>query len=179
MVIAGTLQPTDWAWYEGLAQWIPLHQVPGFTAASTPQALPPARRPVMVWVISLFFFICTPLSLLSLLLLPLMSSGVIPVQEHQRHFFASLNAFDYVLSLANIILSLTWAIQLFRLKRSALPIFLGLFVFGVLVLLYNILLKDWLNAVGTVGLIGAGFAWLFNFALLWYTWRLSRKGVLR
>jgi len=36
---SGQLQDKDWAWYEGLTDWIPLDQVPGL--ASVPATLPP------------------------------------------------------------------------------------------------------------------------------------------
>jgi hypothetical protein len=41
---AGQLQDDDWAWYEGLADWIPLQQVPGFGLPPPPP--PPALVPV-------------------------------------------------------------------------------------------------------------------------------------
>jgi hypothetical protein len=91
LVAAGTLQPADWAWYEGLPNWIPLLQVPGFAAGSVPDSasiaatpslrassspVAPARvrRPVLVWIICVFYFITIPLSLASLAAIPYLLS---------------------------------------------------------------------------------------------------------
>lgn len=46
MVRAGTLIDTDWAWYNGLTEWIPLKQVPGYVAPTLPT--PVAAVPVEV-----------------------------------------------------------------------------------------------------------------------------------
>jgi hypothetical protein len=185
LAAAGTLQPTDWAWYEGLTTWIPLQEVPGFSA-TTGSSMPPAysgtgrpKRPVLVWIICLFYFICTPFSLLSLVFIHMLASGSLPMPEAQRHFFESQNAFDYGLTLLNFAIILTWAILLFLLKRQSLYVFLGALGFGIAMLIYNILAKDWLAAAGTVGLITLAVSWIFNLALLYYNWHLYRKGVLR
>jgi hypothetical protein len=80
MVAAGTVHSGDLAWYEGLAGWIPLHQVPGFTYSGA-VAPAPAGRPVLVWVICLFYFIFIPLGILSLIVTPYMLSYSAKMQE--------------------------------------------------------------------------------------------------
>jgi Zn-dependent protease len=40
-VRSGTLVETDWVWYEGLPNWIPLNQVPGYNPAAPPPPPPP------------------------------------------------------------------------------------------------------------------------------------------
>ena len=42
LVRSGNLLETDWAWYEGLANWIPLNQIPGFVSAPPPAPVVPA-----------------------------------------------------------------------------------------------------------------------------------------
>jgi uncharacterized protein DUF4339 len=80
MVATGTLHADDLAWYEGLAGWIPLHQVPGFSYTGT-VAPSPARRPALVWVICLFYFIFIPLGVLSLIATPYLLSFSAKMQE--------------------------------------------------------------------------------------------------
>jgi len=181
LVAAGTLQPTDWAWHDGIPTWIPLQQIPGFASAAAPPGapVPRAERPVMVWVISLFYFVCTPFSLLMLALIPLMLSGAFPIPEAQRDYFESQTWFDYALSGVALIVNLAAAILLFMLRRPALYFFVGTFVFGLLMVVYNIVAKNWLEAVGVPGLVGAFFGWGINIAIILYVWHLFKKGVLR
>jgi uncharacterized protein DUF4339 len=181
LVTAGTLQATDWAWYEGLTAWIPLHQVPGFVSATvSPDApVPRAERPVLVWVISLFYFVCTPFSLLSLALIPFMASGTIPVQDAQRHYFESLGYFDYAISIIAVFVNIAGAVLLFMLRRAAFYVFAGSFAVGLLMTIYNIIAKNWIEAIGIPGLIGAFVGFGINIAVVLYIWHLFRKGVLR
>jgi hypothetical protein len=98
LVAAGTLQPADWAWYEGLPDWIPLLQVPGFVAGSVPAsasiaatpslratsspvALARVRRPVLVWIICIFYFVTIPLGVASLAALPYLLSFTNKLQQ--------------------------------------------------------------------------------------------------
>jgi hypothetical protein len=97
LVAAGTLEAADWAWYEGIADWIPLQQVPGFAsppvrgsvlipvvppaAAASPQAPSPVGRPVLVWVICLFYFIFIPLGIISLVASPYLLAFSAQIQE--------------------------------------------------------------------------------------------------
>jgi len=183
LVAAGTVQANDWAWYEGLTDWIPLQQVPGFlspAATGVPGAVPPpAQRPVLVWVICLFMFICMPFSLLGLVFIHLLATGAFPVPEAQRHYFESQTAFDYAILILNNVVVLVWAIMLFMLRRVSLYIYIGALGLGVIMLIYNIVAHDWLSVVGIPGLIGAAFGWVLNLAILYYNWHLFRKGVLR
>jgi hypothetical protein len=79
MVAAGTFHAGDLAWYEGLAGWVPLHQVPGFVnAASAPVS---HERPALVWVICLFYFVLIPLGVLSLIATPYLLSFSAKMQE--------------------------------------------------------------------------------------------------
>jgi hypothetical protein len=183
LLATGTVQLNDWAWYEGLPDWIPLHQVPGLAGtapavAAVPAALPPARRPVLVWIISFFYFLCTPLSLLSLAMIPMLSS--LPhISDAQRDYFESQGFLDYALAIVNGVGNLTAAILLFMLRRAAFHTFAGMFVFGLFVLGYNVLFKNWVGAVGTSGVVGGLIGLGFSAAILFYVWHLFRKGVLR
>ncbi|MCE0484010.1 MAG: DUF4339 domain-containing protein [Methylacidiphilales bacterium] len=174
MLASGQAALTDYAWYEGLPNWIPLQQVPGVNLATTQQ-----KRPVLVWIICLLFFTCMPFALLSFALMPLFASGAIPTDETHRHFFQNQNAFDYGLGILNTLLVLVWAVLLFMLKRASLYVYAATLVLAVFSLIYNIAAKDWLHVVGTTGTITLIITWGINLLLLYYNWHLCRKGVLR
>ncbi len=113
------------------------------------------------------------------MLIPLMANGTIPVEDAQRHYFESQNYFDYAIPVVNPMIVLIWAILFFRLKRVSLYVYLGILALGVFMLICNIIAKDWMATVGTLGLMGAGIGWIINLAILYYNWHLVRKGVLR
>jgi hypothetical protein len=99
LVASGALEAADWAWYESIVDWIPLQQVPGFDAPAVPHSFPPSalsapssaaassqtvsrpRRPVLVWVICLFYFIFIPLALLSVAVTPHLVAAAQKIQE--------------------------------------------------------------------------------------------------
>ena len=91
MVTNGALQPNDWAWYDGSTDWVPLQQVPGFSAAIPAPYVPAGaaagfaanrpRRPILVWVICIFYFIFGPLGLICLAAMPYLLSFAADAQH--------------------------------------------------------------------------------------------------
>ena len=95
LLAKGTVQAGDWAWYEGLTEWISLRQIPGLVSAPAPASNPaigagtalptpgsPVRRPILVWVICLFYFITIPLGLISVAATPYLLSFAATMQQH-------------------------------------------------------------------------------------------------
>jgi hypothetical protein len=177
LLAAGTLLPTDWAWYEGVPQWIPLHQVPGIAPANQPPSH--TARPILVWIICLFFFIWTPFSLFSVIRLPLTTSHDPNLSDSQRHFLADQAYLDHGPIILNSILFLTWAILFFMLKRQSLYVLLVALGLALSMLIYNLVVKDWISLAGIRVLVSIALVWTLNLSVLYYNWRLFRKGILR
>jgi hypothetical protein len=188
MVLAGTFHANDLIWYEGLAGWIPLHQVPGFASAAPAAPVAPAR-PVLVWIISIFYFVCTPISLASLLLMPFLFSFILhsnigaQMPEAQRHLLESYGPVDYILGAANSLIVFVGALYLFWLRRPALYCFAATFVIGVVNVIYKIAFQNWLASLAGPGMVGGIFGMVFGFglsiAIIAYIAHLFYKGVLR
>jgi hypothetical protein len=192
LVADGTLVASDWAWYEGLTEWVPISQIPGFVLPITTFGVPPpstpprAERPIAVWIICLFYFICIPLALLAIIAMPFLISLSPAIPESQRNLIAAANDVWHVtFKLINLVLVLAWAIQLFRLKRMALTIYWVMIGWSVVMMIFEFTSGTMFKTVsegGTPVMVGAFigliFGWSINLALLWYTWHLSRKGVL-
>lgn len=188
MIASNKVQPTDLAWHEGLADWMPLYQVPGFSIHATApaskrtepdEALPPAQRTAWVWVICLLNFITTPFHLGSLAMIPVYQSGQYPLPAALSEYFQSIHALDYILWAALYIGNLVGSIQLFRMKSSALYIYLSTFCYSVFLLGYNIAAKNWLQAFGASGVISALIQWTIGVAVIWYTWHLVSRRRMR
>jgi len=166
MITAGTLNSADWAWYEGLTDWIPLNQVPGIATATGP--LP--QRPALVWVISIFYGLSTASSLFSLFVF--MFSRSFP--HHQSHVYF----FVYGISPALMGVQLTGAIMLFLMRRPAFYCFAGSLAVRVLIFIYDIVVTRGFPAPIPV-FTRIFFELGINVAVAFYVWRLFKKGVLR
>ena len=146
----------------------------------TPQAevvMPaPQGRPALVWVIFLYFCFSVLGGAVSVYFA---SQGSLPMPAPQREYFASLGVFDWLLSGLGLCLSLAAAIQLFRLKKSALVLWSALLVYGLLSLVYQLTLTSWWHAVGIPGLTGYCIGLAVQAAIVGYSVRLRSRGVLK
>jgi len=131
---------------------------------------------VLVWVISIFYFISAGFTILSLALI---YSGLAPLRDEQRQYFQSLTAFDHTMTVLIAALNLCGAVFLILLKRPAYRLFRAAFGIAVLVTFYQIIAKHWLSAVEGPGLIGIALGWGVNVAVILYSKRLIVRGVLK
>jgi hypothetical protein len=228
LVANGTLQPTDWAWYDGSADWVPLQQVPGFSSTPAPAApyIPPVTpsstastghsgRPVLVWIICLFYFIFTPLGLISLavtphLLFPALRNvegaeiyiqhrldqvtdpaerdRLVKIQQRLRDTEDRISRLSdhgvlfYAIAFFSSLTAIVGAVYLFQLRRVALPLFLVAFVLALIqsILLYGGagFFRDVHSFVFLFNLTIVFITWTLSLAILYYVWRLQKKGIL-
>lgn len=140
----------------------------------------PNEKPGAVWII--FIFYCVG-AIGMLVALPFTLSGRLPVpNEIYRLYFESLNWFDHTIMISGGALGWWAALQLFRLRKIAVPLFwvvLGISIFHVT---YQLLANPyWLKAMmlnGQYGWLSVGSGWLIKIAVTVYAWRLSKRGVL-
>ena len=144
----------------------------------TPEVQPPipAKRPALVWVISIFYFLSAGWTTLSL---ALVLSGGIPLSPAQQQYVSSLTAFDHASTLVIGSSNLAGAVLLLLLRRHAYLFFAGALGLGIPLTLYQILTRNWLGAAGGAGLIGAAIGWAISMAVILYARGLVKKGVLR
>jgi hypothetical protein len=136
----------------------------------------PAKRPALVWVISIFYFLSAGWTTLSL---ALVLSGGIPLTSAQQQYFSSLTAFDHASTLVVGISNLAGAVLLLLLRRPAYRFFAGAFALGLLLTLRQVLAGNWLGAIGGAGLIGAAIGLAISVAVILYARGLVKQGVLR
>jgi hypothetical protein len=132
------------------------------------------KRPVLVWIICIFYLIATFFTALSLFLV---ISGRVPASPEQASFFSNLKPIDYLLSVTIMFLNICGVIALFGLRKEALYLFLA--SLGVNIASYASLFTT-TNAETLSANIGSIlFGWLLAGAVCFYTWRLKTSGVLR
>lgn len=145
------------------------------TTATTPPPLP-TKRPVLVWVISIFYFISAGWLLLSF---ALTFSGAIPMNEAQKEYFRAQTVFDYASATLLGLGNLTGVVLLLSLKRYAFHLFAGAFGLELILTGYQIVAKNWLGAIGGPGLVGAVIGWGISIAIILYSRSLIKSGVLK
>jgi len=91
------------------------------------EQLPP-KRPVLVWVICIPMFICTPFMLLSLVVTLLMTLGAIPIPESQRQLMEAENYFERSVAILNDVMVPAWAVLLFQLRRQSFYVYTAMLV---------------------------------------------------
>ncbi len=130
----------------------------------------------MVWVICIFLGSGVVFGAISTIALlaghPIGGEAAVRATAH-------LTALDHTFSLVMYALSAVAVIALFRLRRSALPVFALAFVLGVASVLLNALLRPEYRALFQAPAfytVAAG--WLINLAILAYVWRLRARGIL-
>jgi hypothetical protein len=133
------------------------------------------KRPKLVWVISIFYILSAGISILMVVLL---YSGVIPITEAQNAYFDSQNIFDHAVALITGSLNFLGAIFLFLLMRYAYYCFLTAFSLGIVMYVYQIIFKNWLGAMPGTGLAGNIIGFLISIAILLYSKKLFKNGIL-
>jgi hypothetical protein len=143
----------------------------------TPQAdLHRTKRPKLVWVITIFYLVSVGWTLLSFILI---YSGSIAVTEAQAAYFRSQNMVDMLFTVLIGLLNLVGALHLFLLRRRAYHMFLSAFILGLVMIVYQILFKNWLAAIAGPGLFGAAIGWGISIAVIIYTKRRAKAGTLK
>jgi FtsH-binding integral membrane protein len=146
---------------------------------TTPTELPPpgpVKRPALVWVISIFYFLSAGWTILSFLLI---LSGAFPMNEAQKEYFQSQSPVDYGSTFLIGTANLVGAVLLLLLKKPAFHLFATAFAVGLVLTGYQIFTKNWLGAIGGPGLIGAIIGWGISIAVIVYAKRLIDRGVLK
>jgi hypothetical protein len=133
------------------------------------------RRPVGVWIVSVYFALSitgTVISLAELL------AGELTLTRAQQDYFETLGPTDYIGGATTLLLSSWAAVELFRLRARAVRILFVVLVLNVGASLYHLLATNWSDALGMTGLasVTAGLSVLA--IILVYAWTLERRGVL-
>jgi hypothetical protein len=134
----------------------------------------PKKRPVLVWVISIFYGFSIVSTVASY---AVVFSKAIPTTAAQRQYFDSLTIVDHAMTAIIVTLNGVGAVMLFRLKKQAPLFFSCAFGLGLITIAYQCVAKNWFSAVGVGGLIGAAFGWIINIAIITYAWRLRSRHV--
>jgi len=142
------------------------------SAGSPPLRARPAR-PVLVWVIFIFYLLAAAGSLVQI------GSGMTGTEQRLDARGQPYTVFDYVESLTFTVLKVAAAVMLFRLSRMAFTLFLTILALNVVATGYDLLTKGLPPPGGPVMVAGISIGLGILTAICVYAWWLRTKGVLR
>ena len=141
------------------------------------------KRPALVWVIFLYAVFGSIMGFISTLL---MITGHFPVlSETQRQMMAHTGPWQYALSIATLVVFLSAAVALFRLRKSAVTLFALYTVLTAAASVYRLSdphYRALFKAKGPAlvgGVIGGTVSVGIIIAMLAYSVRLKRRGILK
>jgi len=134
-------------------------------------------RPVLVWIITIFMALGVVGGVLSTVALLVGSPIGGPEVAEQLKYLGPL---DHIGTLIIAALSAFAYVELFRLKRRALPLIAATFGLNAVVVLANLAFRPAYRAIlDQGGLITIVVSWVITLAIIGYVWRLRAKGVLK
>lgn len=133
------------------------------------------RRPILVWLIFLFYFTT---SLLGIVQLFYVTAGGVHLSPEQQAYLARFSVFDRVIGYVNVALTIVGVTLLLALRRLAVAVLALAFVLNLFSTAVVWIRSDFLRLVSGAGLaVQCGGMVLFG-AVVLYAWWLGRRGVL-
>lgn len=135
-------------------------------------------RPVWVWII----LVLTGFGVLGVLIHILIAAGAMPLDEMTAQYYNNLSPLDHILNTAGPLLAFLASIYLFKLKRTALKLWVAYGVLYGLTLLKFSMSENWHTfqvESGNPTALTISFGIFTTFAIIFYAYRLDSKGFLK
>jgi hypothetical protein len=136
---------------------------------------PRPRRPILVWVIFLFYLVSSVQVIVSMFFI---AAGGVDMTPQLQDYLARFSIFDRVIGYANASLTLVGVTLLLGLRRQAvnvLALAFALNLFSTAVVWYK---ANPLQMVTTAGLVAQICGIVLFGAVVYYAWRLEKRGLL-
>lgn len=137
------------------------------------------NRPVGVWLITVFCALNATVTVAGLYML--FSGRLVPMTGQQANYFAHLNVLDYALSILFHVCIVVGGVFLFMLRKPALPFFLAAAGLNLTQIIWQIFTHRFMAGAmepRPMAWITLILAWAIILAIIFYTARLAKKGVL-
>ncbi len=135
----------------------------------------PRRRPILVWVIFLFYLVSSVQVIVGLFFV---TAGGVDMAPEQQAYLAKFTVMDRVIGYVNAGLTLVGVTLLFALRKRAVSVLALAFacnMFSTAVVWYK---TDPFSVISPKGLIAQGLSVVLFGAVVFYAWRLDKRGVL-
>lgn len=132
------------------------------------------KRPIGVWIITVYFAISIPFVMFGLYSV---LSNQIPLDAAQAGYVGSMAPLDFTATAIIGMCNILGAVSLFRLRKAALTFFAASLAINIALTIWHIIAKGFVAVVGGALPIVLGFAPLL--AIIAYTAHLARKRLLQ
>ncbi|MGD9609733.1 MAG: hypothetical protein AB7U59_10015 [Desulfovibrionaceae bacterium] len=142
----------------------------------TANKAPQPRRPILVWVIFLFYLVSSVQVIVSMFFI---AAGGVDMTPEMQAALAQFTVFDRVIGYANAAVTLVGVTMLLGLRRQAVSVLalaFALNLFATAVAWYKV---NPLETVATKGLVAQICGITLFGAVVFYAWRLGKRGVLQ
>lgn len=132
------------------------------------------KRPIGVWVIAVYFAITVPFLIFSIYLA---LADKVPLSPEEAAYVAAQTPLDHFFTALIGTCNMVGAVNLFRLRKAALPFFGAALVINIALTVWHIVAKGFIAVMGSFVPVALGLAVLL--AITAYTAYLSKKQILR
>jgi hypothetical protein len=134
------------------------------------------KRPVWVWIISIYYFISVAFGVLFLGLIFSGGSAFSPFLAHSLRKFTTI---DYTVMVLKYTLMLGSALTLFLMRKQALLFFLASLVLSIAALILPTVANATMRSNPVPILVLCAIGFLLQAAICLYCWSLIKKGILQ
>lgn len=132
------------------------------------------KRPIGVWIITVYFAITVPFILYSLYLV---LSGRAPMNDAQAVYVSNIDPLDITATVMIGVSNVIGAVSLFKLRKAALTFFGVSLAINIALTIWHVATRGFVEVVGGAMPIVMGLVLLLS--IIGYTAYLSKKQILR
>jgi hypothetical protein len=133
------------------------------------------KRPILVWVIFLFYLMT---SILQVMIMFFVTAGGVDMAPEQMAYLARFGVMDRVIGYLNAFVTLVGVTLLFGLRKQAVNVLALAFALNLFSTSVVWIKTDPMALVSPTGLIAQGLGIGIFGLVVYYAWRLSKRGVL-
>ncbi len=108
----------------------------------------------------------------------LLFSGALPLSSAQETYFAELGGFDYLSTFGLVLVTMVAAIQLFRLRKTSVPLFGVVLALSLGLAVLQIMTTNFTEAMPAAGLFGYALGLAVPASIFSYARKLRQRGLL-
>ena len=139
------------------------------------ETVPGRKRPVLVWIIFIFYLISSVQVIVAMFFV---AAGGVDMAPEQQAYLAKFTVMDRVIGYVNAGLSLVGVSLLFSLRKQAVNVLALAFSLNLFSTAVVWLRTDPAAVTSVQGLIGQGLGIAMFGLLVFYAWRLNKRGLL-
>jgi hypothetical protein len=134
-----------------------------------------SRRPILVWIISISYLLA---AVVGISVIMLESVGIIPLNSSTQQYFNNLGTIGWIDGALSFVLAFGAAILLLMMRRIAVWLLVITLTIDIIEWTREVITQGYENVVVGVPISTVVVGWIIRLAIIFYCYRLAKKGVL-